>query len=66
LHSGSRGVGNRIADHHIKIAQELMALRKVPLKDRDLAYLPKDTQEFKDYMRDLLWARIMHSLTAKK
>jgi tRNA-splicing ligase RtcB (3'-phosphate/5'-hydroxy nucleic acid ligase) len=57
LHSGSRGVGNRIAGHHIKIAQRLMALRKVPLKDRDLAYLPEETPEFKDYIRDLLWAQ---------
>jgi len=57
LHSGSRGVGNRLASHHIKIAQKLMALHKVPLKDRDLAYLPEDSQEFKDYMRDLLWAQ---------
>src|SRR5216110_512850 len=33
LHSGSRGVGNRIAGHHIKIAQKLMDARKIPLKD---------------------------------
>ena len=32
-------------------------LRKISLKDRDLAYLPEDTQEFRDYMRDLLWAQ---------
>jgi tRNA-splicing ligase RtcB len=57
LHSGSRGVGNRIAGHHIKIAQRLMAERKVPLKARDLAYLPDETQEFRDYIRDLLWAQ---------
>ncbi|MEP7353267.1 MAG: RtcB family protein [Acidobacteriota bacterium] len=57
LHSGSRGVGNRIAAHHIRIAQKLMQLRKVPLKDRDLAYLPDDTPEFRDYIRDLLWAQ---------
>lgn len=57
LHSGSRGVGNRIASHHIKIAQKLMSLYKVPLKDRDLAYLPEESQEFKDYIRDLLWSQ---------
>jgi tRNA-splicing ligase RtcB len=57
LHSGSRGVGNRLASHHIKIAQKLMSLYKVPLKDRDLAYLPEETQEFKDYIRDLLWSQ---------
>ncbi|MEI9813362.1 MAG: RtcB family protein [Acidobacteriota bacterium] len=57
LHSGSRAVGNRIASHHIKVAQKLMALHKVPLKDRDLAYLPEDSTEFREYMRDLLWAQ---------
>ena len=30
---------------------------KVPLKDRDLAYLPEQTPEFKDYIRDLLSAQ---------
>ena len=57
LHSGSRGVGNRLASHHIKIAQKLMSLHKIPLKDRDLAYLPEDSPEFSAYMRDLLWAQ---------
>jgi tRNA-splicing ligase RtcB len=57
LHSGSRGVGNRIASHHIKIAQKLMDLGKVPLKDRDLAYLPEQTPEFRNYIRDLLWTQ---------
>jgi len=57
LHSGSRGVGNQIASYHIKIAQQLMAEAHVPLKDRDLAHLPEGTQEFKDYIRDLLWAQ---------
>jgi tRNA-splicing ligase RtcB len=57
LHSGSRGVGNRIASHHIKIAQKLMDARNVPLKDRDLAYLPEQSEEFRNYIRDLLWAQ---------
>lgn len=57
LHSGSRGVGNRIADYHIKIAQKLMAANKITLKDRDLAYLPEHTDEFRNYIRDLLWAQ---------
>jgi tRNA-splicing ligase RtcB len=57
LHSGSRGVGNQIASFHIRIAQKLMAERHIPLKDRDLAYLPEGTGEFKAYIRDLLWAQ---------
>jgi len=57
LHSGSRGVGNQIASRHIKIAQKMMEVRKIPLKDRDLAYLPEGTKEFNEYMRDLHWAQ---------
>lgn len=57
LHSGSRGVGNRVADSHIKTAQRLMQAARVPLPDRDLAYLTEATPEFDAYMRDLLWAQ---------
>ena len=57
LHSGSRGVGNKLAMKHIKIAQGLCERMFVALKDPDLAYLPDETKEFKDYIRDLLWAQ---------
>ena len=57
LHSGSRGVGNRIATHHIKIAKALMEKWYINLPDADLAYLVEDTAEFDDYMKDLDWAQ---------
>jgi tRNA-splicing ligase RtcB len=57
LHSGSRGIGNRLATKHIKIAQKLMDENHVSLKDRDLAYLTEDTPEFESYITDLLWAQ---------
>lgn len=57
LHSGSRGVGNRIAVHHIKIAKALMEKWYINLPDADLAYLVEDTPEFDDYMKDLDWAQ---------
>ena len=57
LHSGSRGVGNRLADHHIKIAKTLMEKWYIDLPDADLAYLVEDTPEFDDYMTDLGWAQ---------
>ena len=57
LHSGSRGVGNRIASHHIKIAKGLMERDGVELPNDDLAYLEQDTPEFDDYMADLEWAQ---------
>ena len=57
LHSGSRGVGNKIGTHYIRVAQELCKKRGVRLPDRDLAYLPDDHPAFNAYMRDLNWAQ---------
>ena len=57
LHSGSRGVGNKMAQHHIKVAQQLAAKWWIQLPDRDLAYLVEDTDEFWDYIGDLRWAQ---------
>jgi tRNA-splicing ligase RtcB len=57
LHSGSRGVGNRIARKHVKIAQTLCERWYVPLPHEDLAYLPEGTDEFWAYLRDLRWAQ---------
>jgi len=57
LHSGSRGIGNAIATHHIKIAQEQMKKWFIKLPDEDLAYLVEGTPEFDQYIRDLNWAQ---------
>jgi tRNA-splicing ligase RtcB (3'-phosphate/5'-hydroxy nucleic acid ligase) len=57
LHSGSRGVGNRIGNHYIKVAQDLCQKRRIELPDRDLAYLPEDHPAFAAYLRDLIWAQ---------
>ena len=57
LHSGSRGVGNRIATHHIKVAQEAMKRWWITLPDPDLAYLAEGTDEFWAYIRELRWAQ---------
>ena len=57
LHSGSRGIGNRIAQHHIKIAQAYVEGQHVSLPNPDLAYLVEGTQEFDDYITDLRWAQ---------
>jgi tRNA-splicing ligase RtcB len=57
LHSGSRGIGNRLATKHIKIAQKLMEEESIALKDRDLAYLKENSPEFDAYITDLLWAQ---------
>jgi tRNA-splicing ligase RtcB (3'-phosphate/5'-hydroxy nucleic acid ligase) len=57
LHSGSRGVGNLIAQRHIKVARALMAKWWIQLPDLDLAYLVEGTDEFWAYIRDLRWAQ---------
>lgn len=57
LHSGSRGVGNKIAQHHIKVAQQLAERYFIDLPDKDLAYLPEGTDEFWSYIRQLRWAQ---------
>lgn len=57
LHSGSRGVGNRIAQHHIGVARQLAAERGLTLPDPDLAYLTEGTDEFAGYLAELTWAQ---------
>lgn len=57
LHSGSRGIGNRIAQFHIAVAHTMMSRFWISLPDKDLAYLVEGTPEFDDYIADLLWAQ---------
>jgi tRNA-splicing ligase RtcB len=57
LHSGSRGVGNKIATHHIGVAQRLAKKWWIELPDPDLAYLVEGTDEFRAYIRELRWAQ---------
>jgi tRNA-splicing ligase RtcB len=57
LHSGSRGVGNRIGMYFIEMAKK--DLRKVisNLPDKDLAYLTEGTEHFDDYVQAVSWAQ---------
>ncbi len=57
LHSGSRGIGNKLAMQHIRVAQQLAEKRGEQLPDRDLAHLSEGTAEFDAYLRDLTWAQ---------
>ena len=57
LHSGSRGVGNRIGVHFIGLAREEMQRLGVELPDRDLAYLREGTVHFDDYVAAVGWAQ---------
>lgn len=57
LHSGSRGVGNRIGTHFIEQAKKDMQRWKIHLPDKDLAYLPEGTEHFNDYIEAVAWAQ---------
>jgi tRNA-splicing ligase RtcB len=57
LHSGSRGVGNKMAGVHIKAAKKYCDDARVSLPNRDLAYLQEGTPEFWDYIEALRWAQ---------
>jgi tRNA-splicing ligase RtcB (3'-phosphate/5'-hydroxy nucleic acid ligase) len=57
LHSGSRGIGNKIAQHHIAVAQGVASDKHLTLPDRDLAYLEEGTPQFTRYMEELRWAQ---------
>jgi tRNA-splicing ligase RtcB len=57
LHSGSRGIGNKLAMNHIGAAKELMRRDQVALEDPDLAYFVESQPEFDAYIDDLHWAQ---------
>jgi tRNA-splicing ligase RtcB (3'-phosphate/5'-hydroxy nucleic acid ligase) len=70
LHSGSRGVGNLLAQHHIAIARGLAHNKSLP--DPDLAVFLARTPQMAAYRHDLYWAQdyarrnraVMHRLVS--
>jgi len=57
LHSGSRGVGNRIGSYFIEKAKEEMRRFHINLPDMDLSYLPEGSTHFADYVQAVSWAQ---------
>jgi tRNA-splicing ligase RtcB len=57
LHSGSRGVGNRMGNYFIEKARLEMRKFFVNLPDIDLAYFPEHTDGFDDYVEAVEWAQ---------
>jgi tRNA-splicing ligase RtcB len=57
LHSGSRGVGNRIGQFFIELAKQDMRKFHINLPDKDLAYLPEGTDHFNEYVKAVHWAQ---------
>ena len=72
LHSGSRGVGNKIGRYFIALAREDMERASIHLPDADLAYLREGSEHFDDYVEAVEWAQgyalanrelMMHAVT---
>ena len=57
LHSGSRGVGNRIGTYFIELAKKEMERHQRNLPDKDLAYLEEGSEYFDDYVEAVEWAQ---------
>lgn len=57
LHSGSRGIGNKIGSYFIELAKNDMRKWYINLPDMDLAYFPEGTEHFNDYVQAVEWAQ---------
>ena len=57
LHSGSRGVGNRIGMYFIQAAKKDMQRWFINLSDKDLAYIIEGSPLFSDYIKAVFWAQ---------
>lgn len=57
LHSGSRNVGKEVAEKHIMKAKGLMKDMFIKLEDPDLAYFVQGTDEYQNYLNDVLWCQ---------
>jgi tRNA-splicing ligase RtcB len=65
LHSGSRGVGNRIGTYFIELAKQDMRRHIANLPDQDLAYLAEGSRHFDDYVAAVEWAQ-RYALTNRR
>lgn len=57
LHSGSRGVGNKIGSYFISLAQKDMRQHLANLPDKNLAYFTEGATHFDDYVEAVGWAQ---------
>ena len=57
LHSGSRGIGNQLAQRHIARAKKAMIKWALQVEDPDLAYFVQEMPEFQAYVDDVQWAQ---------
>lgn len=79
IHSGSRGLGNRIGTYFTKLAGDLCKTWGVQLPNKDLGYLPVGTPEYDDYIsaitlaqkfawtnREIMIARVLEAIGADR
>lgn len=57
LHSGSRGLGNKIGTVFIELAHKEMEAQERSLPDRNLSYLEEGTSHFDDYVEAVSFAQ---------
>ncbi|MEO5345244.1 MAG: RtcB family protein [Magnetococcus sp. YQC-9] len=57
IHSGSRGIGNRIGTYFIQRAKDTVGREMKSLPDPDLAFFREGTNDFADYVRAADWAQ---------
>jgi tRNA-splicing ligase RtcB len=57
LHSGSRGVGDKIGTYFIELAKKDMELALGNLPHKDLAYFSEGAEHFEDYVEAVSWAQ---------
>lgn len=62
LHSGSRGVGNRIGTLFIDIAKADLRKNNRNPPDENLAYLEEENEHFADYVEAVEWAQTYAAL----
>ena len=54
IHSGSRNIGKQVADHYNRLAVKLNEKWKSPVpRSAQLAYLPLDTRESQEYIKEM-------------
>ncbi len=62
LHSGSRGIGNRIGSTFIAVAKKEAEAQGLVLPSKDLAYLREGSESFEAYVDAVHWAQMYASV----
>ena len=57
LHSGSRGIGNQIAQIYIKQAKRQMDIRQDRAPNKDLSWLVEEDEGFDEYIHGVNWCQ---------